>query len=203
MDFDRREMLIGGGGLALMAAGSTGANARSAASDAVTGAGTEPMWFGGSEPSIPRAGLRWCFSVAVLFAQRTMVQSPTPRGFTWAAGGPIWGPRLQGRVLPYSGADYYRNGFYTHYMLEAADGALIHIHNRGTSRRFKAPFEAGMPLEPVQRDEPAGWTRFRVSPVFEAPSGPHEWMNQTLIVGSATIFREPIDHTEFHYFEVL
>lgn len=199
MTFDRREMLAGVGGATLLAAGASGGQAQAPAQ----GAGADTVWYGGPDPSIPKAGLRWCFSVAVFFAQRTMVQSPTPRGFTWAAGGKIWGPRLQGRVLPYSGADYYRNGFDTHYMLEASDGALIYIHNRGTSRRFKAPYEPGKPLEPVEGQAPGAWSRFRVSPVFEAPSGPHDWINRTVIVGNATIFREPIDHTEFHYFEIL
>ena len=59
------------------------------------------------------------------------------RGFVAVQGGSIEGPRLSGRVLPRSGGDWPRlwhSGlveFEAHYLLEAADGTPIYIHNRG------------------------------------------------------------------------
>jgi hypothetical protein len=161
-------------------------------------------WYGGPDPGIPKVGLRWAFSATVFFADRIMIGSPQPRGYTSVGGGEIWGPRLQGRVLPSSGADYYKGSFSTYYMFEASDGALIFIHNRGTMRRFQAPPEPGKPLVPADTTEPGKpvWTRFRATPVFTAPHGPHDWMNQTVFVANAQRRDNP-DHTVFTYYEVL
>jgi outer membrane protein assembly factor BamB len=161
-------------------------------------------FYGGPTPDIPKVGLRWAFSATVFFADRIMIQSPLPRGYTSVGGGEIWGPRLQGRVLPASGADYYKGTFNTYYMFEASDGALIFIHNRGTMRRFQAPPEAGKPLTPVTTTDPAtpGWMRFRATPVFTAPEGPHDWMNRAVFVANSQRQSNP-DHTVFTYYEVL
>jgi hypothetical protein len=158
----------------------------------------------GPDADIPKVGLRWAFSATVFFADRVMIQSPIPRGYTSVGGGEIWGPRLQGRVLPASGADYYKGSFSTYYMFEAADGALIFIHNRGTMRRFQAPPEPGKPLMPPANTDPGTpvWTRFRATPVFTAPIGPHDWMNRTVFVANSQRQANP-DHTVFTYYEVL
>jgi hypothetical protein len=165
-------------------------------------------WYSGPDPDIPKVGLRWAFSATVFFADRIMIGSPAPRGYTSVGGGEIWGPRLQGRVLPGSGADYYKTTFNTYYMFEASDGALIFIHNRGTMRRFQAPPEPGKPLLPAASNSaPAAeasstWTRFRATPVFTAPDGPHAWMNNTVFVANCQRQSNP-DHTVFTYYEVL
>ena len=162
------------------------------------------FYAGGPDPEIPKVGLRWAFSATVFFADRVMIQSPIPRGYTSVGGGEIWGPRLQGRVLPASGADYYKGSFSTYYMFEASDGALIFIHNRGTMRRFQAPPEPGKPLLPPANTDPGTpvWTRFRATPVFTAPIGPHDWMNRTVFVANSQRQANP-DHTVFTYYEVL
>jgi hypothetical protein len=136
-----------------------------------------------------------------------MIGSPAPRGYTSVGGGEVWGPRLQGRVLPASGADYYKTTFNTYYMYEASDRALIFIHNRGTMRRFQMP-EPGKPLVPVANSgppapgDPPVYTRFRATPVFTAPDGPHAWMNNTVFVANCQRRDNP-DHTVFTYYEVL
>ena len=166
------------------------------------------QWAEGPDPTIPKLGLRWAFSATVFFADRVMINtmdSPAGRGYTSVGGGEIWGPRLQGRVLPHSGADYYKTTFNTYYMFQAADGALIFIHNRGTMRRFAAPYEPGKPLlpppaPPAKQD--AAWTRFRATPQFTAPVGPHDWLNRTVFVASSQRQANP-DHTVFTYYEVL
>jgi hypothetical protein len=89
-------------------------------------------------------------------------------------GGTFEGPRIRGRVLP-GGADWQlqRADDFTlieaDYMIEADDGTLIHVRNRGlTNTRVKS----------------ARSRYLRTAPEFEAPSGPHEWLNQSLFVGS-------------------
>jgi len=166
---------------------------------------TQATYYGGPDSKSPKVGLRWAFSATVFFADRVMINSitsPTGRGYTSVGGGEIWGPRLQGRVLPHSGADYYKTTFSTYYMFEASDGALIFIHNRGTMRRFQSRPEPGQPLLPPADPQSAGWTRFRATPVFTAPAGPHDWMNRTVFVADAQRQSNP-DHTVFTYYEVL
>jgi hypothetical protein len=186
------------------------ATAKPAASPAGNAGGTQAQatYYGTPDPNIPKVGLRWAFSATVFFADRVMIGSPTPRGYTSVGGGEVWGPRLQGRVLPASGADYYKTTFNTYYMYEASDGALIFIHNRGTMRRFQAPYEQGKPLVPAANNGPPApgsppvWTRFRATPVFTAPDGPHAWMNNTVFVANCQRQDNP-DHTVFTYYEVL
>jgi len=186
------------GGIALM-------DAREA--QAATPAGLpEPQYF--DDPSGARIGLRWAFSAVVFFADRVMLNTmpeAAGRGYTSVGGGEIWGPRLKGRVLPHSGADYYKAGFNTYYMFEAGDGAQIFIHNRGTMRRFARPWQPGVPLaDPPAHPSPDHpvWTRFRATPTFTAPKGPHDWLNRTVFVADARRQPDP-DRTVFTYYEVL
>ena len=168
----------------------------------------------------PSGGLkaRYAFSVSVFFKERVMIDAPYRRAFVPAIGGEIWGPRLQGIVVPYGGADFGGGGgpLDAHYMLRADDGAPIYINNRGYMRRvgwdpregvnrtvgpvaedgsfsqqFVAPPDSEVPL------------RMRTSPFFEAPAdGPHAWMNSTLFIGHGLRRTDP-DRTIFTYYEVL
>jgi Protein of unknown function (DUF3237) len=124
------------------------------------------------------------------------------RGFVSVLGGEITGPRLTGRVLPQSGGDWPRlwpSGlveFEAHYLLEATDGTPIYVHNRGLawqSAATMAKLEAG---QTVAADE----TYCRTTPRFEAPAGPHEWLNRTVFVGSV---QRRGDHSLFGYYAVL
>src|SRR3569833_1142040 len=98
--------------------------------------------------------------------------------------------------------------FYTYYMFEAADGALIFIHNRGTMRRIQEPPEPGKPLVPAANNrapapgEPPALTRLRATPVFKAPDVPHALMINTLFVANCQRQSNP-DDTVFTYYEVL
>lgn len=123
------------------------------------------------------------------------------RGFVSVAGGEVTGERLSGRVVPGSGGDWPRfwpSGlieFEAHYMLEASDGTPIYIHNRGIA--FSSPetirkIEAG---EPVDKSE----TYLRITPRFEVPEGPHDWLARTVFVGTA---ERSGNETHFNYYEV-
>jgi hypothetical protein len=109
------------------------------------------------------------------------------RGFVGLAGGEVGGPRLAGRVVPGSGGDWPRiwtSGlieFEAHYMLEADGGVPIYVHNRGiawSSPEVLASVEGGASPGP-------GEVYCRVTPRFEAPAGPHDWLNRTIFLGTA------------------
>lgn len=132
---------------------------------------------------------------------------PTARGETraaiYAASGTVEGPRLNGRVIPMSGGDFpllRPDGvidFDARYLLEADDGAVIYLQNRGY--RWAKTEEA---REKMSRDEAVESHEYymRVSPVFDAPAGPHEWMSRHVFVGVA----EKIPNANrIHYFVVL
>ena len=76
-------------------------------------------------------GLEFAFRIRILFKERVIFSPTTPNGgrvYVPPAGGDVFGPRLTGRVVPNSGADWGR--FHSdgaaelnaHYMLEAAEG---------------------------------------------------------------------------------
>src|SRR5690606_1077116 len=97
--------------------------------------------------------LRYAFSLSLFFNERIRIASAyggehTHRSYVAPIGGEVFGPRLQGKVLPLAGADYgCSRGFDAHYMLQADDGALIYIRNRGLMRRWD--LDTGEPLPPT------------------------------------------------------
>ena len=127
---------------------------------------------------------------------------PFTRGFVGLAGGVVEGPLLSGKVVANSGGDWPRiwpgGGlveFEAHYMLEADDGTPIYVHNRGiavSSAETLAKIEAG-------DMSAANEAYVRVTPRFEAPEGPHNWLNQTIFVGCA---ERRGDSTHFDYYRV-
>ena len=94
-------------------------------------------------------------------------------------GGSFTGPRIHGEVVP-GGADYQvvrPDGVTTveaRYTLRASDGALIYIANRGIIVRDPA----------ARGDATVQASYIRTAPEFEAPIGPHDWLNKSLFVGT-------------------
>ena len=142
--------------------------------------------------------LEHVFDVEVLFGADRTIFGPLPgggsQGYTPAIGGTITGPRLNGKVVPNSGADYalVRDDgtieLQAHYLLEVDDGTLIYIQNRGYLVRA-AP-GATQP------------SYFRLTPYFRAPQGPHDWLTRTVIVGGAERRSDP-DRSLFRYYALL
>jgi hypothetical protein len=165
-------------------------------------------------PGPAKIELRYAFSVSIFFRERITIRSNRGRAFVPAEGGEVWGPRLQGRVLPYGGADYAASSILdAHYQLQASDGALIYINNRGTMKRLNSPPNSPQPVAALKPGEKldqvmAGAAaadvplRMRLTPIFDAPVGPHDWLSRTLIVGHGARYVGP-DHTIFTYYEVL
>lgn len=142
-------------------------------------------------PSAPIApGLSHVFDIVAEVGQ-VMVPTTGPVGrrqFIPITGGKVFGPRLQGRILP-GGADYAllredgASVIDARYTIEVDDGALVHVHSTGL--RVSSPEV----LERMRRGEVVAPSEvyFRGTPLFEAPQGPHDWLNRHLFV--ATICR--------------
>jgi hypothetical protein len=123
------------------------------------------------------------------------------RGFVSVLGGTLEGPRLSARVVPQSGGDWpqlWPSGlveFDARYLLEASDGTPILIRNTGlvySSPQVLARVEAG---EAVEADA----SYCRITPRFEVPAGPHEWLGRTIFVGTG---ERHGDHSLFEYYAV-
>ncbi len=144
--------------------------------------------------------LEYVFQIRIDFNERVSFQTPNGRrAYVPAVSGVIEGPRLQGIVVPHSGADYAGNGrLNAHYMLKASDGTMIYIHNTG----YLYPLDG----KPIDRNDPSwGGDRefyFRLTPVFDTPVGPHDWLTRTVIVGTGKRHAKP-DYTIFTYYAVL
>ena len=142
--------------------------------------------------------LEHVFDIEVLFGADRTIFGPLPgggsQGYTPATGGTISGPRLSGKVVPNSGADYalVRDDgtieLKAHYLLQADDGTLIYIENRG----YLVRGAEGSPQP----------SYFRLTPYFRAPAGPHEWLARTVIVGGGERRSNP-DRTLFRYYALL
>ncbi len=164
----------------------------------------------------------FAFRIRIFFTERTRFSPTTPSGgrvYVPPAGGDISGPRLQGRVIPFSGADWARghsdgaSELNAHYMLEASDGTPIYINNRGF---LYGRDSDGHPLPPEKKNMPSqqrpsadGSTRWTIAPdtyficlpTFDAPVGPHDWLTRHAFIGRGRRISTP-DHTVFDYFVI-
>tara|TARA_R100000322_G_scaffold94439_8_gene59121 strand:+ start:30789 stop:31256 length:468 start_codon:yes stop_codon:yes gene_type:complete len=100
-------------------------------------------------------------------------------------GGRVHGPRLTGRVLP-GGSDWPliepdgTSRIEARYTLEAEDGTLIYVVNKGmrvSSDTVRERLRAGESVAPSD-------FYMRAAPVFDAPDGPHRWLSESLFVTS-------------------
>jgi hypothetical protein len=105
--------------------------------------------------------------------------------FTPITGGTVHGPRLSGKVLAGGGDWSTTHGLVTeldaHYLLQADDGAVIDIRNRGFWRatpEVDARVEAG-------EDLPETEYYYRTSPVFRTDAPAHRWLAESVFVGLA------------------
>lgn len=154
-------------------------------------------------PFAPR--LDHAFTISIELTRPYWVE-PSSRGDTraaiYAASGTIEGPRLQGRVVPMSGGDFplaRENGvidFDARYLLEAADGAIIYLENRGYRWARNDRIAAQM-----RQNEQVAFEDYymRVTPRFDAPAGPHEWLSRHVFVGVA---EKLPGSNRIHYFVV-
>ncbi|MCB5426423.1 DUF3237 family protein [Altererythrobacter sp. CC-YST694] len=142
-----------------------------------------------THPFLPR--LEHAFTIAIDLSRPYWVK-PSARGdiraAIYAVDGTVEGPLLNGKVVPMSGGDFplqRENGvidFDARYLIEADDGAIIYLENRGY-RWAKSDDVAGK----MRANESVGFDDYymRVTPKFDAPAGPHEWMSKHVFVGVA------------------
>jgi hypothetical protein len=147
--------------------------------------------------------LEHVFDIRINFKDRWMWGPIHPggpsHGYTSVLNGTVEGPRLNGKVVDVSGADWpvvRSDGVVelnAHYMLEADDGAKIYIRNMGYVYGHR-PAGNGLPERP-------GY--FRATPYFRAPDGPHEWLNRTVVIGGGERHPDPAgDYSLFRYWAV-
>jgi Protein of unknown function (DUF3237) len=114
------------------------------------------------------------------------------------AGGSFSGPRLRGEVAP-GGADWqilHADGtttIDTRYSLRTHDGALIHIRTRGVR---SGPPEVIAALTSGEDVDPASYY-FRVGVVLETGARDYNWLNRTLVLGSAQRLRDVVRYDAY------
>lgn len=115
-------------------------------------------------------------------------------------GGHVDGPRLTGAVLP-GGADWQlvrTDGtaeVVARYTLQATDGTLISVVNRGLRRPSAdvlARLAAGEPADPARY-------YFRTAPAFTVAPGPHGWLADCVFVATGERHAKQV---VIHVFEV-
>lgn len=150
--------------------------------------------------SIPGLELEHVFDVRIDFDKRWTF-GPLPgggdQGYTSVLGGTVSGPRLQGRLVEYSGADYALvrpDGVVelnAHYLLETDDGTRIYIRNQGY---VHGPLQLADDRTGEGGRVPG---QFLCTPYFRVPAGPHEWLGRTVVVGRG-VRRPAAEHGQDH-----
>jgi hypothetical protein len=132
--------------------------------------GTLPLGTTPGEGAAPK--LEFAFEEIVTLG-RSVTVGQTPygsRNFITITGGTVEGPKFKGKVMS-GGWDWQLhlpNGCGTisaDYFLQAEDGAVINVVNKAMTC-------------------PNGPGKIYTRPVFEAPTGPHEWLNSAVFVGT-------------------
>jgi hypothetical protein len=130
-----------------------------------------------SPETTPRA--EFVFEARVTLAPATVLGETGlgHRQYIPITGGTVSGPRFKGEVIP-GGWDYQLrsgggcNSLTADYFWRAEDGTVIHILNQGLMCPGAAPGE-----------------RNYLTPRFEAPKGPHEWLTRATFVATLELER--------------
>lgn len=106
-------------------------------------------------------------------------------GFTLITGGTVNGPKLNGKVLPGGGDWWVERGetfqLDARYLLQAEDGSVIDITNRGY---FRATPEILTRLE-AGNHVPEKDYYYRTAPVFQTDAPAHKWLAEHQFIGLA------------------
>ncbi|MEF2978363.1 DUF3237 domain-containing protein [Subtercola sp. YIM 133946] len=127
------------------------------------------------------------------FELRVEVGPPTHIGrsasedlnFTPITGGTVEGSLLSGRILPGGGDYWVTRGDTTQldarYLIEAADGAVIDIVNRGYFRAADEVLRRAEAGEPMTESD----IYYRTAPVFQTDAPAHRWLTGNQFIGMA------------------
>lgn len=136
-------------------------------------------------PTVP--GLEFAFQIRAQIGEtRTGGQSPKgERLHIEITGGTVQGPMLTGAIMP-GGSDWPlirtdgTSEISARYSIIASDSTPVLVCNKGlrvSSPEIMARLRAGEAVDPSE-------FYFRSSPRFEAPEGPHGWLNDSIFVAS-------------------
>lgn len=140
---------------------------------------------GGIKPTTP--GLEFAFAIRAEIGHARS-GGPSAKGerlHIAIHGGVVEGPMLSGTVVA-GGSDWPlirpdgTSEISARYTILASDGTPIHVVNAGL--RVSTPGVTAR-LRAGERVDPSEYY-FRSAPVFEAPQGPHGWLNDSLFVAS-------------------
>lgn len=155
---------------------------------------------------LPTPFFEYVFSIRLQLDHRLtspIMLSGRSHGSTTAVGGEIFGPRLRGIVVPYSGADASQvrpDGVLTlnaRYLLETHDGVRLFLHNQGI-RDGSAQVARG--VDPGIVVDTDAWD-LRTSPIFDAPSGEYDWLTRSTFAGVGKKLPDGQGNT-IHYFRI-
>ena len=129
------------------------------------------------EAAMPR--VEFAFEARVTLAPATVVGETGigHRQYIPITGGTVAGPKFRGEVIP-GGWDYQLragggcNSISADYLWKAEDGTVIHILNEG-----------------LQCPGATAGERSYLTPRFEAPKGPHEWLTRATFVATLELDR--------------
>ena len=139
-----------------------------------------------AEPAVPQVGnpspptvnpsTEYVFTILATISD-AMTVGPTARGQIRAipiTGGEVEGEKIRGRVVP-GGADWQRSRddgiteIEATYAIELDDKTLVKVVNRGI----------------IDSQSPPDNRYFRTAVRFEAPNGPHQWLNEAIFLCKA------------------
>ncbi|QHT65470.1 DUF3237 domain-containing protein [Rhodocytophaga rosea] len=109
-------------------------------------------------------------------------------------GGTFHGPAIKGIILP-GGADYQlirKDGvaeLEAKYALQADDGTLIYIINKGLRH---GPEQVMKRLAAGEEVDPKTYY-FRTSPAFEVIPGPHDWLTRSVFIGEGIRRKDSVE----------
>ena len=105
-------------------------------------------------------------------------------------GGTFEGPKMKGRIVPDSGADWVRvrpdgsSHLDVRFCLETVDGAILFLHWHG--RFWTDAANADYARDFAKPDDPAGAGRyyFRSAPEFETADPRYAWLNRIVAIAT-------------------
>jgi len=135
-----------------------------------------------------KAGLEYVFELQVDvedgwgFGQ---VGASEHKHFTPITGGEIVGPAFTGKILPGGGDWSVKHEDHlivdARYAIQAPDGSVIDVQNRGVYRpNAKAEEQLDSGVEPAEAD-----VYFRTAPIFDSDDPQHAWLVQNQFVAYA------------------
>ena len=152
----------------------------------------------------PSPRFEYAFSIRLLLDHRLtspVMLSGRSHGSITVVGGEIFGPRLKGIVVPFSGGDASQvrpDGVLTldaRYLLETDDGVRLFLNNVGIrdgSAQVAQGVDAGVVVDTEAWD-------LRMSPVFDAPPGKYDWLTRSTFAGIGRKLPDGQGNT-IHYF---